>query len=1115
MLGFLHRHQKSLMLVLLVPALLAMGITGAVLSVLTYQSQPKAGQVFGETVDHQEIQKLRRMFGVSGSSDENVWQYYAQLTWAERNGISVSRKEVGATVLPEIEAQINQAAMAEEWKAKKGDFTTPAGQQLFKQLMTKYQGRKITSEQYAKFFKDRGMSIPEYEAQQVKDQKVLRLKNVLKDLGTVSPDEVWDKYQEDNHLRTLSLIELDAKKYAPKLDAKEGDPGYVSAKQVDNYYQLRKVDYNVPRRVDMAYLGLSFADVSQVLPETGAPGATPEDLKRINKKKGICQVGSESEFEDELTEAYWDEAARTKIADVMDAVADRVEAARDAKKPADLAAIAKEVRTALKLHERIQFEQGRTGLVESEKVQEIDLLTGFATSRWFRVAEVDRTSDVFASQGGWFVIQSKEIKVARTPPFKEVEAQVRKDYARGSEAEQKAYFEGHKSEFKLDQSYAVRWWYMSDEAAGGKHDAAREMLEAAVSDAKRRNVDLLLDTEVPNGSKLRDGKAEDATEADLAKLDVIKAQAKNVGIAVQGQYSRAFDYEGGWAVFKLQKVLPPRYAEFEEVQDKIAEKVALERAVERAEVAASDLLSDLSVAKGEALQAILKEKGLTERETEPFARTATKLEGIEDAGRLVGEAFSTLAELGGPYFSVVPDAANQRVFLVRANRRVDAPEDGFKERYVAIRTDLLSKTRLDYQEETLRNMLLKAKQIEQAQVDYALTLTDGPNGEARLVLRQVFLPPDPETIDAYLDSAARGKIAKAQQALASGTAWASVVLEYSEHDSTRRMAGALPALSREDLTPEYGTEFVEAAFGLRLNQVSEPIKSKLGLHLVRAIEKRPDGRYVFQHILVSMDPKKVPAEVTAKAKQISKDKLTKAQAELAGGKTFGEVAVDYGYDGDEFGRGQELKIAFVTDWERAALDQYLQLELPENDPNVDTIGWVPEAVEVTIKGQKSYHLFLADRPEGARGSFDDTRFENRNVFHIARSTKEGIEENRAEFKKKLIEIAEGDDMWSAKLKAFKKIAQESSEAPSANKGGGMGLLRLKPYVQGLGGAYLKAICYKPDGTPVSAGYRTGIIESKAGFHLVEIVKVETEEPKGRHRGLVAQQILLGTDWGGE
>ena len=44
--------------------------------------------------------------------------------------------------------------------------------------------------------------------------------------------------------------------------------------------------------------------------------------------------------------------------------------------------------------------------------------------------------------------------------------------------------------------------------------------------------------------------------------------------------------------------------------------------------------------------------------------------------------------------------------------------------------------------------------------------------------------------------------------------------------------------------------------------------------------------------------------------------------------------------------------------------------------------------------------------------------------------------------------------------------------------------------------------------PAVAGYRTDVIESKEGFHLVEVVKVETEKPEGRHRGLVAQQILL-------
>ncbi|MBL4850006.1 MAG: peptidylprolyl isomerase [Planctomycetes bacterium] len=1101
------------MLVLLVPALLAMGITGAVLSVLTYQAQPEAGVVFGEAVDDKEIRSLRRMFGNRGGSDENVWQYYAQLKWAERNGISVSRKEVGADVLPEIEAQINQSAMSDEWKEMGADFSSPKGQAVFKQLMEKYNGRKVTAEQYAKFFKDRGLGVAEYEAQQVKDAKVLRLKTILRDLGTVSPDEVWEKYQEDNHLRTLSLITLEAKDYAPDLVAEEGSRAFVSKKQVSAFYAGRKPDYNERRRVDVSYLGLSFVPVSNMLPEITDLRATPEVLEEVNKRHNICAIGSETDFEDELTEIFWTEAGKVEVERVMDAVADQVEAARTAKKPADLAAIASQVRTTLKLDDRIQFELGRTGQVELADLQKVGVLDGFASTRWFRVGETDKASDVLASETGYYVIQSKAIKVARTPPFKEVEARVREDYARGSETEREAYFEGHKGEFKQDQAYALRWWFMSDEAADGDHEKARQQLEAAVADAKRRGVDLLIDTKVPHGSKLRDGRADEATEADLAKLDVIKGQAKNVGISPRNQYSRSFAYEGGWAVFRLLKVLPPRYMELSDVQDKIAVKVALERAVERAEVGANDVLSDLSVAQGDALAAALKAKNLTETETEPFARTETSLKGIKDAGRLVGEAFSTLAVLDGPYFVVVPDAANQRVFVVRANKRSDAPEEAFKVEYAKIRADLLTKTRLDYQEETLRNMLLGAKQIKQAQVDYALALSDGPNGEARLTFRQVFLPPDTETIDAYLDSSARSKIAKAQQAIAKGTAWRMVVQEHSEHDSTRTMSGELPPLSREELIPEFGTGFVEAAFNLRLNVVSQPIESKLGLHLVRATRKDPDGRFVFQHILIGMDPKKVPADITAKAKKISKDKLIRAQAELAAGKTFGEVAADFGSGEDEFGRGQELKMAFVTHWERAAFNQYLQLELPDEDPRSDTAGWVPEAIEVVSRLGTSYHLFVCVRPDGQRGGYEDSRFLDRNVFHIERASKAAIEEDRAAFKKLLLVLAEGDDMWSDKLKAFKKLAKTNSSAPSKGKSGGMGLIRLKPYLQGLGADFLKSVCYQADGKPVTVGYRTSLLESKAGFHLVEIVKVETEKPEGRHRGLVAQQILLGTDWG--
>ena len=1120
MLGFFHRHQKSLMLILLVPALLAMGITGAVLSVLTYQSQPKAGRVFGEEIDQAEIQNLRRLFGRQGG-EENLWQFYAQLQFAERNGISVSRKEVGQNALPEIEATINQGLMVEEWQKAGVTFNDPQGQALFRQLMAKYTGRKVSAQEYEKFLTDRGLSVGDYEAQQVREAKVLRLKEVLRDLGTVSPDQVWEKYQEENHLRALGLVELKAADYAPDLEAKEGSKAFVSKDQVNGYYQSRRMDYDEPRQVNLRYLGLTFAGLSNVLPEVGGIEATPEALKKLNLRENICAIGSESEHEDALLEAFWRQAAKTEVARIMDAVADEVEKGEGGEQPVDLAEVAKAVRATLNLSERIEFVQGETGLIESEGLHEVKLLDGFASERWFRISETGKTSDVLASDAGWFVIQSGEVKVERTPPFDEVEAQVRQDYVGGSKAEQKAYYEGHKDEFKQAQSYAVRWWFVPDDQADGDHDKARSILEGAIAEAKAAGdltgKELLSSTKIKDAAKLRYGDNDEATEAQLAELPIIKVEAKNVGISPVGEFSRAFSYEGGWAVFKLVRVLAPRYQEFAEVAPEVAKKLGLERAVERAEGAAQDLLTELALKTGDELAAALKKHELSERETKAFERTATSLEGIADAARLVGEAFSSQAEIGGPFAAVIPDAAGGRVFLARVSRREDAPAEGFKAKYVELRLDLLSKTRLDYQEAELRNMLLRAKEIDAKMVDYVLGVTDGPNGENRITFRQIFLPPNRDTIEAYLDTTARGKVAAAQQKLAKGVAWATVVTEHSEHDTTRALAGTLPPLSREELTPEFGNDFVEAVFQLPLNRVSEPVKSKLGLHLVRALEQRQDGRRVLQHILVRMDPKKVPADVLAKAKQLSRAKLEEAQKKLAENVPFGEVAFDFGAQDDAYGQGQQLTVDFVTHFERGALGQYLQLDLPENHPSLDQVDWVPEAVEVTGPKGTSFQLFLCDRPDYSLGQsgLSDSRWLDRNVYHIAKATKAEIDAVREAFKAERNRIAQGDDTWHDRLKAFKKLARERSDAPTKVKDGALGLVKVEAYTHPLGEAFLRELCYKPDGTPTTAGYRSSIVESQAGFHLIEVVKVKSEKPEGKHRGQVAQRILLGTDWGGE
>ena len=81
MLGWFTRHQKSLMLVLLTPALIGMGITGAIMSVMQDQGATTAGYVFGKRVTDKEFARFKnnwqRMY--RSPTDDQLWRDYATL----------------------------------------------------------------------------------------------------------------------------------------------------------------------------------------------------------------------------------------------------------------------------------------------------------------------------------------------------------------------------------------------------------------------------------------------------------------------------------------------------------------------------------------------------------------------------------------------------------------------------------------------------------------------------------------------------------------------------------------------------------------------------------------------------------------------------------------------------------------------------------------------------------------------------------------------------------------------------------------------------------------------------------------------------------------------------
>jgi hypothetical protein len=98
MLGFFRRYQKSFMLIFLTPALLAMGITGAILSVV--QGQGGAGEAVGmvgatkwSAVQFDSAKRLYKVITNPRGDEEDAWRFLALLDAAQRAGLQISETE--------------------------------------------------------------------------------------------------------------------------------------------------------------------------------------------------------------------------------------------------------------------------------------------------------------------------------------------------------------------------------------------------------------------------------------------------------------------------------------------------------------------------------------------------------------------------------------------------------------------------------------------------------------------------------------------------------------------------------------------------------------------------------------------------------------------------------------------------------------------------------------------------------------------------------------------------------------------------------------------------------------------------------------------------------------
>lgn len=1142
MLAFFRKYEKTFLLLIFAPALLTLGISGVMLQVLMDDpADSVAGRLFGEEVTEREFQLFKQRFASTnqGADDEQTWRFWALLRSAEKAGVQVSDKELGDEIREKFQYQIAQYKATQEIRSRGLDPNKDEqARQEWWMLVQKHlsEAQDWDPKTYEDIIRESsGMSVRRFEEQERREAKVMRYMASLREMATVSIDDIWKEFQEQHHLRLAEVLPIPTAAFAPDLAVTDSaSKAWVSPEQVKGYYQARVLDYDEPRRADVEYVALSIDGT-----RSGLKGEEIRAWYEQNKQYFIAAVQSGvAQYKDLDAEGVREQAmarlALEKIDRALDQVSERVAAARKAGQAVDLAAITTAVRTAT----GADLAHGTTGFVSREELADHEVLAGFAAGAWLdRVEDTEKVTDVLAGERSWFLLRARGLRPARTPRWEEVEGRAREDYARGSRAERRRWYEAHKTELQRPALADVEWAEALDEKYGGDHQKAKTAAEkamqlAAAWEAGWSISKLAIDPAID--PPLGTGKAEKLDGKALAAHEVLGGAATAIPFSNKGELRLAERADKkGWVLYRVALHHMPTVPTFAEAEADVAQKVARERGVERAEVWVQEhVVGKLRWKTGAALEAALKELQLTPLRTEAFSRDATTLAGFPEAGRIVSEAFASTAVVGGPYGDPIRDEREGRVLLVRVVEKQDAPEADFKRDYDALRRDLVTKARTELAGRLISNTLLEAKGITPEHLTYARSLRDGPDGQVSLEVRQIFLPPDRDIIEGWLKDQARARIEEARRELAAGKAWALVVGQFSEDEFSRARGGQISPVRPGELRATFGENFEQKVWDLTAVDPNAPvtsppqaIESNQGLHLVQRVGTR-EGMGLFRHLLVKTDAeaRKLPDEVRKQADEASRLAIEKAWARLQAGEPFALVADEVGDDLDPVARGAEIPLDWTTPFERAALNEHLDWSKGEDHEGEDP-AWIPSAVELTLPdGRREWHWFACQRDQGGRDRGVRGERIDREVYHITAASQERLERARRAMQDWMageVKREEGDRPgFGAIMRQFQELAGTWSEAPDKHKGGAFGLLRLgstreqaadpvRPY----GDEFLRRITVGADGKPTKPGHLTGPFRGATGWHLVEVTEVTTKPADDKERAVeVAQALLSGTDW---
>jgi peptidyl-prolyl cis-trans isomerase SurA len=190
--------------------------------------------------------------------------------------------------------------------------------------------------------------------------------------------------------------------------------------------------------------------------------------------------------------------------------------------------------------------------------------------------------------------------------------------------------------------------------------------------------------------------------------------------------------------------------------------------------------------------------------------------------------------------------------------------------------------------------------------------------------------PDASTSDTL---AAYNKILKIRDRIIKGESFEKVAEEISEDKSTSKNGGSLGYFTGFQMV----FPFEDAAYNLKITEISQPVRTRFGYHLIKVNDRRPArGQVKVAHIMITTPPDS-GEDFQAKAKA----RIFEIYGKIKTGEDFGKLAQEYSDDKGSAKKGGELPLfgagRMVPEFEEAAFSLKNPGDISE--PVKTSFGW--------------------------------------------------------------------------------------------------------------------------------------------------------------------------------